>query len=196
MRLLKLEKRNTQGFTAIELIIAAGVFSVVLMAALSSFLGVGRMFYKGVTINNTQNIAVQIANSITTDIQNATIVNAPGSYFCIGNVRYTASIGVVYTGSSGSSGLVRDVPAGGCSAAAPASSPKEFLTPNMRVSQLSVVSKTPTLFQVDVTVAYGDNEAFVDHTAAKPVCKSFQQSSQYCAVSSLSSIVSMKDFSI
>lgn len=92
---------DRQGFTIIELLVATAVFSLVLMAAVSGFLQIGRLFYKGVVTNRTQVVANQLLASIVADIQDSpasgtiAIVNDPPdpsvgyTYFCAGGARYT-----------------------------------------------------------------------------------------------------------
>ncbi len=205
----KTEPRSRQGgFTAIELVIAAGVFSIVLIVALSGFLAIGRMFYKGVTISNTQNVAVGLMNSVTTDIQNATSFGGSqaAGYYCFGGIRYSFKEGTKVSGSS--YGVYRDamVGANACSppctslgnpsGCAPLSSPKEFLGTNMRISKFSVVPKVGTLYQVDLTVTYGDDSALIAPASQSPRCNGGQAGTQYCAISNLSNIVSVKDYNI
>ena len=88
---------DRRGFTIIELMIATIVFSLVLLVAVSSFLQIGRMFYKGFTSNQTQIGARQVLSQITADMQDnfdiSDIQNQPPNseftYFCVGNKRYT-----------------------------------------------------------------------------------------------------------
>lgn len=90
-------RSNTEGFTIIELLIASSVFSVVLLVALTGFIQVGRIFYKGVSDSQTQNVARQIVTDISSSLSNTSsddavsTLNTSGGYryICIGTVRYT-----------------------------------------------------------------------------------------------------------
>lgn len=86
------------GFTIAELVIATAVFSVILMVAMTSFLQIGRMFYKGITISQTKETAQHVLDSVSVDLQYAnstpssplpTDPNSTYQYLCIGNSRYT-----------------------------------------------------------------------------------------------------------
>jgi len=98
--------RLQSGFTIIELMIATVVFSVVLLVILGSFIQVGRMYYKGVSLSNTQNAARSLTDSITNDLRFTSFVPnysfnpstdlqsfAGAKYFCIGEHRYTYTLG-------------------------------------------------------------------------------------------------------
>lgn len=96
---------NLDGFTIIELMIATVVFSVVLLVILGSFLQVGRMYYKGVSLASTQNAARNLTDSITNDVRftafgpnysftsNQVVDYAGAKYFCVGAHRYTYTLG-------------------------------------------------------------------------------------------------------
>ncbi|OGL36940.1 hypothetical protein A3E49_03285 [Candidatus Saccharibacteria bacterium RIFCSPHIGHO2_12_FULL_49_19] len=95
-------RKGSPGFTIVELLLATAVFSLVLVAAVSGFLEIGRLFYKGVTTSQTQNVAKLVLNQITADIQDSTDIttlqnpppNAEFTYLCIGNKRYTLNFDV------------------------------------------------------------------------------------------------------
>src|SRR5665213_1030907 len=131
------DPRNNRGFTIIELLIATAVFSLVLLGALSGFLQTGRLFYKGVSLTQTQATAKQILDDVSTNIMNtgaSKIASSPAgssySYYCVGTVRYTynptipVQLAQTQTLSAGGNfGLLRDnvngcsapcAPSGGC----------------------------------------------------------------------------------
>lgn len=91
-------KRSAEkGFTIAEVSIATAVFSVILLIALTIFFAIGRLFYKGVSVSQTQEVAQQIYQDITGNFQGAANVsyNQTGngySYHCVGNVRYTYNL--------------------------------------------------------------------------------------------------------
>lgn len=97
--------RTGNGFTIIELLIATTVFSVVLLGALSGFIEIGNLFYKGVSNINTQQTANQVLQDISGQFQtNSNFSRTPltqvlptsdqstYAYYCIGNTRYTYTI--------------------------------------------------------------------------------------------------------
>jgi prepilin-type N-terminal cleavage/methylation domain-containing protein len=127
------QQAGQKGFTIVELMLATAVFSIILLVALGSFLQIGRLFYKGVSLTSLQNVATQALNDITNNIQTASSVSAVTStgtggytYFCIDNYRYTytthsynsqqvsntadpsASVPNYSSGSAGTFGLLKD----------------------------------------------------------------------------------------
>jgi prepilin-type N-terminal cleavage/methylation domain-containing protein len=88
--------QKNSGFTVVELLIATAVFAVVLVVAQTSFIQIGHLFYKGVSITQTQDTADHIFQDINGNFQTATAVsNSSGNgytYYCIGNTRYTYQI--------------------------------------------------------------------------------------------------------
>jgi len=129
-------RSDQKGFTIIELLIATTVFSIILLTALTGFFEIGRLFFKGVSATNTQNIANQISQDILGNFTTATNVSGPNSgnsytYYCVGNTRYTYDIGYEIDSSAspnhsapsgasgGNFGVLRDVLPGSSACAAP-----------------------------------------------------------------------------
>lgn len=131
------------GFTIIELMLATLVFSMVLLVVLTSFVQIGRIFYKGVYMSRTNEISRTIVEEISeqlkiedgtavTAVQNAGTVSAPMPsgpnvnkqvhYFCISNVRYTyianhqaGVVPITAANANSNFGLRRDtVPSNSC----------------------------------------------------------------------------------
>lgn len=107
LSLLKAEEKNpgkariisklSAGFTIVELSIATAVFAVVLLVALAGFFEIGKLFYKGVSISQTQETADQIFQDVNGNFQTAASVSPKQTfngytYYCIGNSRYTFNI--------------------------------------------------------------------------------------------------------
>ena len=185
------------GFTIVELLLATAVFSFVLLVALAAFLGVGHLFYKGVSLTSTQSIANQVINDMSNNMIGASSVTKPTSsggytYMCIGNSRYTYtsvsgktvyaqdSGGINYNnGSSGGNyGLLKDqLPSNGSCLAPTAATLSsngavEMLTTNMRVANVYIcgVNASTTLYNIDIVVAYGDNSALTFGSAPASQC--------------------------
>jgi prepilin-type N-terminal cleavage/methylation domain-containing protein len=93
-----------KGYTIIELMIAATVFSIVLLGASSALIQIGRMYYKGVISSRTQNATRTVIDEISRGIQfegNQVLKgdsdfrlpagpdSIPKGVFCIGDKRYT-----------------------------------------------------------------------------------------------------------
>jgi len=129
------------GFTIVELMLATSVFSIVLLVALGSFLQIGRVFYKGVSLTAVQNIATQVLNDISNNMQTSSSFSLPTpgngyTYWCIGNTRYTyithsvggqqvavpanlANVNYNNGAGGGSFGLLKDTLAGNSGCATP-----------------------------------------------------------------------------
>jgi prepilin-type N-terminal cleavage/methylation domain-containing protein len=127
--------KKTNGFTIVELLIATAVFAVVLLVAQASFVQIGHLFYRGVSINQTQDAADHIFQDINGNFQTAP--NVGGSvnssaggydYYCIGNTRYTyrinnevdTSAATADHSPSGNYGILKDIlPGAGAQCATP-----------------------------------------------------------------------------
>jgi prepilin-type N-terminal cleavage/methylation domain-containing protein len=144
-----------QGFTIIELLVATTIFSIVLMVILASFLQVGRMFYKGISINNTNESARSLVDSITNDIKLAQSSTTPitftsagttAYYLCIGSHRYVYisdnhkinSDDINAPDPQAPHGVIRSVMASGCQApSVKGNDAEQLLGPNMQLNNSS-----------------------------------------------------------
>jgi prepilin-type N-terminal cleavage/methylation domain-containing protein len=61
------------GFTLIELMIATTLFAVVLIVILASFLQIGKIFYKGVSLNSVHESVRTVVDEISDDIKFAQV---------------------------------------------------------------------------------------------------------------------------
>jgi len=115
----KMKRDSGKGFTLLELMIATTVFSVVLLLAMTGFFQIGRIFYKGVSITQTQDITNQIGLDISSSVEGAPKISALTSYkgmqyVCVGKNRYTidvtkrVDVGNTSAISSGQVGLLKD----------------------------------------------------------------------------------------
>jgi prepilin-type N-terminal cleavage/methylation domain-containing protein len=211
--------KNLDGFTIPELLIATAVFSVILMVAMASFLQIGRMFYKGITISQTKETAQHILDSVSADLQYADsgsnptpITKTDYSYMCIHGSRYTYMLKHEIDSSrenwSDSTkpkdfGLLYDKMKGadGCgdpfASTAPLQNPVEMLGNKMRLSkfEVSLVPEADNLYNVNVNIAYGDDDVLVlTPDPSKPTCIGDLKSSEFCSVINISTLVS-KNFS-
>jgi prepilin-type N-terminal cleavage/methylation domain-containing protein len=201
---------SSTGFTIIELLIATTIFSIVLVVIVSSFLQVGRMFYKGVSVNNTNESTRNLVDSIANDARLSTFT--PGGadssdpsklFFCIGAHRYTYKLNtqvkandISTSASTMGAGIVQDT-AGGSSCLDPTHNPginpSQVLGPDMRLNALSVTKNTTgtsvmihahvIFYGVDKTVfssSIHPNDTATDHTAA------LNDPSAYCSGNLLS----------
>lgn len=94
--------RQQKGFTLIELMLAAIIFAVVLVVILASFLQIGRIYYKGVSVAGTNEAARTAVDDITNDLRSSKDVTLPKQftpdptspywYFCVGTHKYAYKI--------------------------------------------------------------------------------------------------------
>jgi prepilin-type N-terminal cleavage/methylation domain-containing protein len=157
-----LKKRSRQsdftGFTIIELLVATTIFSIVLVVIVSSFLQVGRMFYKGVSINNTNESARNLVDSIANDARlsnftpgGADSTDASKLFFCVGTHRYTYKLNtqvkandISTSANTMGAGIVQDTTSGSCLDPTHLAgiNPSQVLGPDMRLNALSVTKNT------------------------------------------------------
>jgi type II secretory pathway pseudopilin PulG len=203
-------QKRSAGFTIVELTIATAVFSTVLLVGLASFLGIGKIFYKGVTITQTQGAAQAVLDQLSSDVQFAVAVvpsqaTSTGSqYLCLGSARYTYNLyQIVNLGGHDNIshfGLLRDVLPGSSGCASPfgpsavaLSKPTELLGDKMRLSKIDISpakngdgSDTQNLWNIGLTLAYGDDSSLKNGATANPTCDANLNSTQFCSVVNLS----------
>lgn len=206
-------KSNRQkGFTIVELMIAMTVFSVLLIIGLVGFLQVGKLFYKGVTISRTQEVARNIMDSLTADIRYSptsvtTMANENTNtgkiiwYFCVGNHRYTFIQN--FQAQPNKPAMIRNT-VSGCPR--PCISPcsdtlagQDWLDPGMRISDLTVINTSnPTLpgfqrlYNISMNIIFGDDDLLDNPNSASAKCTAPPVGSQFCAATVLKTTVSIR----
>lgn len=203
-------KKNQNGFTIIELLIASVAFVSLLILITTAAIQISRIYYNGITKTNTQNAARNVTIAITKSIQFAsypgtnsitslstysipTPLPAPFDigWYCVGGDVYmfseggilktsaldVSNLGIVYY--SGSCPSITDVAPGGTLSNSDvsmlnsdinASGVEELLSPNMRVSTLSIKPDTnnPNLYLLDVQVTNGADNLLCNSTISPP----------------------------
>lgn len=155
---------------------------------------VGRMYYKGVITNRTQDTARRVVEDIASTIQfgsGSTLQGVDGQFEsrCFGNIRYTfvrnSPLGAVPhvlwkdKNSTGSCPPVR------INQPEPPDSTdgEEMLGSNMRVTRFDITDVANGLQEVSIRIAYGDsNDLFENNDPTQP-CKGTNAGGQFCAVS-------------
>lgn len=200
---------NSKGFTIIELMIATMVFSVILLIASFALIQIGKVYYKGVTISRTQEVARTIVEEITQSIQfsggqlneslNSTGGNVNG--FCVGSRRYSYLLGVKLDEAPNRHVLVADNFSCGAgtttltlsnSVAVNASvDAREFLPGDMRLSNMEVkkVPGTSDLYSVHVRVVAGDSDLLDFPNGTNAGCKGNSAGRQFCAVADITTVI-------
>jgi prepilin-type N-terminal cleavage/methylation domain-containing protein len=205
---------NDSGFTIIELLIATVVFSIVLLVILTAFIRTSDLFYKGVSMNNTQEAARNITESIENDIkfsnsppQDFDVTNSTQGQFCIGLHRYRYQMGHQLNGASGDYVMARDT-VGSANCPDTSTTPvdkntlEELAGPGMQMNHLQMNCSGGSRCIVSVhLIFYGGSPADADelfyspknlsptHTAADAQCTGTLSSSQICATADFSRTV-------
>lgn len=182
-----------EGFTIVELMIATLVFSMVLLVCSMAIVHIGRVYYKGMVMNRTQDISRKVVDDIVRSIQfghsSQPIYGTAQVYsgvevksVCVNRVRfsYTTSRSLGDGPNQSRHVLWRDVDDNGnctpqdLTQAVPSSATVgiEMLGSNMRVSK-DIVVTAPTnpgsdVWNVSVVIAYGDDNDFEPASPASP----------------------------
>jgi prepilin-type N-terminal cleavage/methylation domain-containing protein len=164
---------SQRGFTVVELLIATTVFSIVLLTALIGFIRIGNLFYKGVSIAQTQDNANSLYKDVAGNFQSAASVGGAQNsisgtydYYCIGGTRYTYRINKEVLQSdplnhspSGNFGVLKDILPGNGACAEPCddtssspclgstvrlSNPVELLGEKTRIEKFNITQSTTT----------------------------------------------------
>ena len=199
-------KRNTSGFTIIELMIATIVFSVILLIATYGILNVGRIYRKSLTSNQVQQTTRAIIDTVTQNIKfNGGSFAAGNNVYCLGNSKRLSINPNVQFVSNATHGLVLENitctnPPTSLNFASFPSGAKELLGPRMRVVNFYICypNMTPTppdctdsivqglgtsLYYVYIRVISGDSDLIQNNTCTLAAGR------QFCAVSELSAYV-------
>lgn len=206
-----MSKQRQAGFTIVELMIALSVLSVVLLISTLTLAQLGRLFSKGLTQANTQNIARNLLNTVSSDIQfgnaDPRVASAGSSTsFCLGATRYTY---IPHTPLDASHPHVLwrdqmttpdvcipyDLTAYSNPDTAPGAVPGsgvELLGDNMQITSGGARRPSPNTYEISVTIAYGDNTVVqVDPVTGVTSCVS-GRGSEFCAVAALTKIVTRR----
>lgn len=205
--------KRQSGFTILELMIAAGVFSVILLIVAVGVISFTNRYYKGITTSKTQAAARSIMNTLVQSIQFGQNVILPTynagttTYgMCIDDTLYAYRLGQEVIDNSPNSskhqGYHGLVAMSGCSlpATLPASanlaSGRELLGEHMRLNDLSI-QQNGDLYTIHLRVVYGEDDLLLQPlpgnvpawSPAKETCAGNQAGTQFCAVADLTTTV-------
>lgn len=174
------------GFTIVELLVALTVFSLVLLLCLVALIQIGRMFYKGISLSRTQEVARSIATDINNDLVLSKGIVEVGSdagsnlsWYCISGHRYTYELGKKL-GTDATAGVRRDslVNNSACSPVVSGSvnlganvfsdQTKEYLGEGMRVNVFDIQNCASGLCTVQVRVLFGEDDLFSSGSVPLP----------------------------
>lgn len=180
---------DQKAFTILELMIATTILAVILVLVTIMMIGIGNLYYKGVSQSNVQDNVRTVTDEISQDLQlNATGVQGspnqngdkywlPRSY-CIGTTRYTYILGKQITTDAPPIAsdqsyhvLWRDsVTAGTCldmpntfitSSLAPSSNGTELIGPNSLLTYFTI-DNSSSPFNITIGEAYGGDALLCD----------------------------------
>ena len=206
------KRKGQAGFTILELMIAAGVFAVIMLIVATGVISFTNRYYKGITTAKTQATARSVLNTISQSIQFGQNVvlptyNAAATTYgmCIDDTLYAFRPGqeVNDAGSIGANqGYHALVAMKGCSL--PATLPttatlangRELLGEHMRLNYLKV-TQNGNLYTINLRIVYGDNVLLSQPLpgnvpawlSVKETCSGSQAGTQFCAVADLSTTV-------
>lgn len=180
-------QKSESGFTIVELMIATVVFSMVLLVCAYAILHVGRMYYKGMVMNRTQDVARRIVDDVADTVKFGTgdYSYRPSDCYKFGDTVYKFN-NTLFDGVISTESIVKGY--GDCVSFAIGTTQTEFMSKNMRLTDFSVVKSTNGVFSISVTVSYGENDDFEPSSGFK-LCKGSLSGGQFCAVSSYSTTV-------
>ncbi len=203
--------KRQRGFTLVELMIATGVFAVVITLGMYGFIQVNRFYTKSLTIIRTQdavrNLVTDISNQLqltTGQYQSAAIAGTNIKMVCIGNKAYAYQLNIIEGGSNHAI-TSYEVAANTCPTQLPASPPTHLLRPGVRVLEFNIVpypNSNGPLFNIKISLLYAPKDDdtpagtdLVQIDAADPNnyskwrCTATVKGSQYCSLSTIGTSV-------
>ncbi len=205
--------KSQKGFTIIELMIATGVFSVILLVVTSGIIRIGQTYYKNIISNKTQENVRTVSEDISRTIQLARGQKrdvAGQTQFCIGDMRYTYTLNQKVNTSDVSAPRALTAekisPSASCGTTPPvAANVRELLGNNMRLLRFKVdpADADQKTWNVDIRIAYGDddlltaynddgtplNAADLLNDIDRANCKSGVAGASFCATAQLDTVV-------
>jgi prepilin-type N-terminal cleavage/methylation domain-containing protein len=211
-------KNSQAGFTIIEIMIAAGILSVILVMATVVIIGIGNLYYKGVneaaiqdqTRTIVEDVSRQIAygGSATPSSGSQTFSGTNVQAECIGSTRYSYIIGnevgsgvdtdpahtprvpIAMWRDSISPG-VACAPIDITSLVPMAGGGTSMVAPNSRITSFSVTAGASSLYTIDLELAYGDADLLSSMTGSNVTCNG-STGDQYCATANLTTQVAQR----
>jgi prepilin-type N-terminal cleavage/methylation domain-containing protein len=229
---------TTSGFTIIELMIATLVFSIILLVIIGAFLQIGHIFFKGVSLANTQESSRSLIGDITDDLRFArnpqciddkestdsqSVANTPQCtvdantrFFCVGTHRYVYTLAknmpagsqkmtnddISQNSYTNYKGVVETTIPAGCPHPGTTSEKnrKQLLGPDMQLNALSMKCAANFCTIHTHIIFYGADDGVFESASAPSdalrapdaQCTGDLRSTQFCAVSDMTTSVNMR----
>lgn len=188
--------KSQKGFTIVELSIATAVFSMILVVIVTGILTFSTNYIRGTNRLKTQEAARSIDDDLTQSLQYAstytTTTSGGWTVYCVDNVKYSVRLNMRFTSANPttSHALVRSPMTGACTPDdGTVAGDTELLGDNMRLASFSI-TQSDRSFGIALRVVYGEDDLLTGSGDAMN-CK-VQSGSQYCAVSSFTSMVQQR----
>jgi prepilin-type N-terminal cleavage/methylation domain-containing protein len=207
-------KGKQTGFTLVELMIATGVFSVVISIGMYGFIQINRFYTRNLNIIRTQeaarNLMADIANQfqLTSGMYQGRTLDDGTRVVCTGNKSYVYKINTVEDPTTNSHAITSyNISPGSCPDPQTLTDPVYLLKPGARIIQLDVTpypnSNTGPLFDITVALLFApkDKASSLDEPGTDLIdagtppgynnwrCISSVKGSEYCSLSRLSTSV-------
>lgn len=183
---------ESRGFTLVELLIAASVFSVLLIVITFAIVQISRSYSKGIVASRTQESARAVIDEVSKAVQFGAgdVVRDTASatkMYCIGGKSFSFELDKMVDESISQHALMlEEVP--DCTGAIPdMSSGRELLANRMRLTkfEISTPPADSNLYEITVGVVSGEDD-IVDGGTCDP---NVTAGTQFCAVSELTTQV-------
>lgn len=198
--------KGTKGFTVPELMMATAIFSVVLILCITGFMQLGRIYYHGVAITQTKNIASGLLSSISSELQSINTApslpdnpSLPEGNYCFGKHLYRVKkLNLVNLSNhdiaEGEYGLLR---LDGSCLPDNMNAAKELLGNNMRLLDFTVTSitsaATGSLYEVRIKIASGNDDSLTkngsDIIDKESKCAGGPVVNQSCAITDIRTLI-------
>jgi type II secretory pathway pseudopilin PulG len=173
-----MRKHSEEGFTIVELMIAAAVMSTILVVSSVVMIGIGTLYYKGINQSqvqdNVRSINDEVAQHLELSDQFKTGSLLSGGVtvksYCMGATRYSFAIGIqlgtiphVLWRDIDNSGTCQpqDVTSTGLTGGT------ELIAPHSRLTNFTITQANPSdPYEITVGVAYGDDDLLCSASVA------------------------------
>lgn len=184
------KRKKQSGFTIVELMIATTVFSVILLIMSAGLIYIGKVYYRTVAQNKTQEATRSIIDQVAQSIQfSGGSIAVNGNAICVGDIKYFKSENALVDG--GSNGLQRGGNGVACDNSGDPSS-VQLVPDGMFLHEFTVVSDpSADIYTITVQVVSVPNDESISGSGESELFNSSTHScrggagSEYCATSRL-----------